>query len=305
MDPLEKNPRKFKETNLFTGCSFKFKVIEVVHLQNSILKLHWHDYLELLYFVEGQATINIGSASYEVSAGDILFVNCGQLHSGYSRSGSLVRYYAVVIDPSVFANEVNDSYYKKFIQPYLEGKRLFHVKPDRLSPYYRKLKTSVKSIIREFKDSRPGFELKIKVGLYSLIVDYIRSYFPMDSADAAAEDAVREAGSIRNLLSYIYLVCPRKMTVAEAADYVQLSPFYFCKMFKKITSQTFIEFLNKYKISRAEEFLLYTNDSISDIANELGFCNTNYFDKVFRSVNGCSPSAFRKQTGKLNPEGSL
>jgi two-component system response regulator YesN len=76
-------------------------------------------------------------------------------------------------------------------------------------------------------------------------------------------------------------------------------------MFKKITNQTFIEFLNKYKISRAEEFLLYTNDSISDIANELGFCNTNYFDKVFRSVNGCSPSAFRKQTGKLNPEGSL
>lgn len=298
MESYENPPLRYKETNLFSGSIFKFKVIEVIHTQYSVLKLHWHDYLEILYIVEGQATLNIGSGSYEVCAGDILFVNSGQLHSGYSQNSTFVKYYAIVIDQAIFSSDLNDPYYMKFIFPYMNGKLKFPVKPEKDSSFYRKLKSHIKNIIREHKDSQPGFEIKVKVNIYSLIIDYIRSYFPIDSADTGSEDSNQDAKSIKNLISYIYLACPRKMTVKEAANYVKLSPFYFCKVFKKVTNQTFIEFMNTFKVSRAEEFLLYTNGSISDIANDLGFCNTNYFDKVFRQMKGCSPSSFRKQMNK-------
>lgn len=298
MEPFERRPERYKETNLFSGCSFKLKVFEVIHAQHSVLKLHWHDYLEILYIVEGQAIITIGSNSHEVIAGDILFVNSRQLHSGYSQSNTFVKYYAIVLDQSLFANDLNDPFFRKYILPYMDGTRLFPVKPEKTSTYYRELKKDLNAIIKEYKDGQPGFELKIKACLYSLVIEHFRSFLPIEPVDSSVEETTQDTKSIKNLISYIYLACPRKMTVKEAADYVKLSPFYFCKIFKKATSWTFIEFLNMYKISRAEEFLLYTNDSISDIANELGFCNTNYFDKVFKQVKGCSPSTFRKQTNK-------
>lgn len=291
-------PQRYKETNLFVGTTFNIKVFDVTHTHNPILKLHWHDYLELLYFVEGKAIINIGSGTYDVEAGDILFVNCRQLHSGYSIDSTMVKYNVIVIDPELFRSRFEDPLFKKYILPYFDGRRLFTVKPVKTSPYYKKLKSHVKSIIKEYKDHDTGYELKIITSIYSLIIDFARSYFQVKQSKVTSDENTSEINSIKSLISYIHLTCPNKITVKEAADYVKLSPFYFCKIFKKVTNKTFIEFLNDYRITRAEDFLLYTNDSISDISNDLGFCNTNYFDKVFRRVKGCSPSAFRKQMSK-------
>jgi len=292
-------PQRYKETNLFVGSSFNLKVFDVTHTHNPILRLHWHDYLELLHIVEGKAAITIGSNTYDAEPGDILFVNCRHLHSGYSPDNSTVRYQVIVIDPELFRSRFDDPFFKKYILPYFDGRLLFTVKPSRNSPYYKKLKAHVKNIIKEYREQDTGYELKIISSIYSLIIDYARSYFPTKQFKIKSEDAAsEEANSIKSLISYIYMTCPNRMTVKEAADYVKLSPYYFCKVFKKVTNKTFIEFLNEYRITRAKDYLLYTNDSISEISNELGFCNTNYFDKVFRKLNGCSPSAFRKQMSK-------
>lgn len=290
--------QRYKETNLFVGSTFNLKVFDVTHTHNPILRLHWHDYLELLYIIEGKAAITIGTNTYDVEAGDILFVNCRQLHSGYSTDNSMVRYQVIVIDPELFRSRFDDPYFKKYILPYFDGRHIFTVKPARHSPYYKNLKAHVKNIVKEYKEQDTGYELKIISSIYSMIIDYARTYFQSKQFKAKAEDAASETNSIKSLISHIYLTCPNKMTVKEAAEYVNLSPYYFCKVFKKVTNKTFVEFLNEYRITRAKDFLLYTNDSISDISNELGFCNTNYFDKVFRKLNGCSPSAFRKQMSK-------
>lgn len=290
---------KYKETNLFNGCSFKLKVFEVIHKQYSIMKLHWHEYLEILYFAEGQATMNIGSATHHVSAGDILFVNSRQIHSGCSEDNSLVKYYAIVIDPSLLAGDAHDPNYRKFILPFMDGTRLFPVKPEKRDSHYRKLKNYMKTMIAEYKAELPGYEVKIKSSLYSLIVELFRGYLPVAPVDTGGEECVQDIKNIKSLISHIYLTCPSKMTVRDAARYVKLSPYYFCKVFKKATGWTFIEFLNIYKINKAEEFLMYTNDPITSIASDLGFCSPNYFNRIFKRLKGYSPSAYRKQKSNM------
>lgn len=287
---------KFKETNLFAGCNFNLKVFEVIHNQYAVLRLHWHDYPEILYFVEGTATLNIGSSTYEVSPGDILFLNRKQLHSGYSPNHFLVKYYAIVIDPSFLAGDMNSPDHKKFIQPFMEGSRLHAEKLDRKHPYYGKIKNHIKEIIHEYKSESPGFEIKIRAHLSLLVIDLFRGYVPVgSSAPTAAGTNTQQINSINALISHIYVACPMKITLSEAADFLKLSPYYFCKVFKKVTGSTFTDFINIYKIRKAEELLLFTDDSISSIAYFLGFCNTNYFDKVFKQHKGISPSAYRKR----------
>lgn len=285
---------KYKETNLFNGSSYKLKVFEVSHKQYCVMRLHWHEYLELLYVVEGQPILNIGSTAYEVSAGDILFVNGRQLHSGYSQNNSHVKYYAIVLDRSLFTGDSDNDNYKKFIMPFLEGTRLFPTRLEKKHSYYRKVKSYIKMIIKEYENESPGFEIIIKFCLYSIFVELIRGYLPISPVKSVTEEHMYDVKNIKNLISHIYLVCPPKMTVRDAAQYVSLSPYYFCKVFKKTTGYTFIEFFNIYKINKAVEMLMYTNDSITNIASDLGFCNINYFDKVFKQLNGYSPSAYRK-----------
>ena len=54
-----------------------------------------------------------------------------------------------------------------------------------------------------------------------------------------------------------------------------------------------VSFLNS-RINHAEWYLIETDLSLSDIAGECGFCNSNYFGDTFKLVNGISPSEFRK-----------
>jgi len=68
-----------------------------------------------------------------------------------------------------------------------------------------------------------------------------------------------------------------------------------CKCFKETTGMTFLDYLNNYRIMRAEWALLHTRDPILQIAVRHGFNNLNTFNRVFKKCKGCTPSDFRKK----------
>ena len=53
------------------------------------------------------------------------------------------------------------------------------------------------------------------------------------------------------------------------------------------------EYINKYRITMAEQLLLSSDKSITSIATEVGFNNTVSFIQNFRSVNGMTPLKYR------------
>lgn len=82
-----------------------------------------------------------------------------------------------------------------------------------------------------------------------------------------------------------------------------MSPDYFGHYFKKEVGASFLYFVNLYRISKAEEMLLQTHNSISDIAMMTGFRSLSQFNRTFKSITGISPREFRKT--KPKPEARL
>jgi AraC-like DNA-binding protein len=85
----------------------------------------------------------------------------------------------------------------------------------------------------------------------------------------------------------------QNITVEQAADIANLTVPSFCRYFKKITQQTFTDFLNEYRIAQACK-LLANNDTISDIAFACGFNNLSHFTKTFKTTVGQTPRDYRK-----------
>ncbi len=85
-------------------------------------------------------------------------------------------------------------------------------------------------------------------------------------------------------------------TIASVAN---LSPTSFCRFFKKIARQTFVDALTKFRVNHAANLLVSTDKSVAEICYESGFNNISYFNKSFKSSLGFSPLAYRKQNTKL------
>lgn len=78
------------------------------------------------------------------------------------------------------------------------------------------------------------------------------------------------------------------------ADKFHISKSYLSKKFKSVTGFGFKEYLVNVRIKNACTLLLDTNKSITDIAFECGFNDSNYFGDAFRHVKGMSPNKYRR-----------
>ena len=79
--------------------------------------------------------------------------------------------------------------------------------------------------------------------------------------------------------------------IARAAGF---SEYYFSRLFKEITEKNFRQYLNEYRVKKAEAFLTNPNYTISEAAYAVGFSSISTFDRLFRKIKGCSPQDFRK-----------
>ena len=93
---------------------------------------------------------------------------------------------------------------------------------------------------------------------------------------------------------YIYNNFRKPLTLEEVSSVASLSPTYFSRKFKLITGMGFKEYLNYVRLKHAQTALLTTDSSITDIALEYGFNDSNYFKDLFKKVYGKSPREYRK-----------
>lgn len=96
-------------------------------------------------------------------------------------------------------------------------------------------------------------------------------------------------------LDYIELNLTEDVTLESVASYMNISPHYFSKIFKRDMEVNFIQYVTNRKIERAMKLLTMSNQSIINIAYELGFNEANYFSRVFKKNAGMTPYHYRKE----------
>jgi two-component system response regulator YesN len=80
----------------------------------------------------------------------------------------------------------------------------------------------------------------------------------------------------------------------DISQRVGFNPAYFSTLFKKEIGQSYLEYLTMIRIKAAKRLLRDTLDSVSSIAEAVGYNDEKYFSRVFRKTTGLSPSEFRK-----------
>lgn len=86
----------------------------------------------------------------------------------------------------------------------------------------------------------------------------------------------------------------KRITIEDLAGKVNLSPGHFSKLFKSITGETPIDFLNMLRLQKARIMLMNRDESITDIAIQCGFSTSSYFSSCFQEKYKMSPSAYRQ-----------
>ena len=88
------------------------------------------------------------------------------------------------------------------------------------------------------------------------------------------------------------------VSLSEVAKAVNMSAFYFCKMFKQATGLTFTDYLARIRVEKVKNMLLDPHKRVSEVAFAAGFQSLSQFNRVFRKVAGEAPSSYRERIDK-------
>ena len=143
---------------------------------------------------------------------------------------------------------------------------------------------------------QPRIDLAATCRAKSLIYEGIARFLyalPTEERELAqATTLAREA--IAPALLYMEAHLHEPLTIPHLARLCYLSPDYFARRFAATTGQSPIAYLRTLRVQRAAQRLLFTSDSIEQIADHCGFPNRQYFTRVFTSVLGLPPATYRR-----------
>ena len=95
------------------------------------------------------------------------------------------------------------------------------------------------------------------------------------------------------MLEYVKEHYKEDLSLNELSYQLQLSPSYLSSIFKEYHHDTFLEYLNRYRIAQAKPLLLQTEESVTSVAQQVGYTNVNTFIRIFKKEEGVTPGQFR------------
>lgn len=249
---------------------------------------HFHRYYELFYLISGSCRFLLKDSIYNLEKGDFVFIAPGELHHSLYSPGTVC--------------DVSFLYFKEeFLMPELSAKAKQELKlpprsfmgtvPGLYQEDFQALLARMLSEQMQIDEYSPAF---LSCYLNELLLLLMR-HSVMSEEDPELVNA-KEA-DILSAAKYIYKNFQKALTLEEVAQVAGLSPTYFSKKFKLITGMGFKEYLNYIRLKHASAALLTTSSSITDIALEYGFNDSNYFKDLFKKEYGRSPREYRKSQG--------
>lgn len=103
------------------------------------------------------------------------------------------------------------------------------------------------------------------------------------------------SGKLKSVQQYLDAHFAQQISLDRLAEEFYISKYYLAREFKKTFGTTIIQYLLTKKITNAKELLRYSTSSIEDIARLCGIDDASYFNKVFKKMEGCTASEYRRR----------
>ena len=262
-------------------------------LKNTI---HTHDFHELMFITEGQATHVLNNKEDPLLPGDVYLIRPGDKHGHTCSTPDGIAQVNVIFDLERLNLDLRDitaipGYHAIFaIEPGLRKQTDFTARL-RLNPEgLEKALAIVYEMECELAQEEPGYQLKSILLFTELIIFLSRSY----SQSEALKN--REIQLISETVAFLEHNLAEPLTVAQLAEKAKCSTNRLREIFHSAYGVAPLEYVRRTRINRAIRLLQAGEKNITDIAFDCGFCDSNYFTRTFRKYAGITPSDFRKKS---------
>ena len=245
-------------------------------------EMHYHDEIELLAVTEGELFCVVSGKSYRCQKGDVLFFSARIPHSTYLEN-SFCNYTLIQFRPEHFLGDSNNTgkYFNRFIRnadlPFaiLHNDELFEI---------------IAKALAEQQKHAEAFEIYIKGAIFAIIALLCREGALSASNSVYSADIKK----ILPALSYIDENYAQNITLDDVAKAQNLNPSYFCRVFKRASGSSFVDYLNFVRICKSEKLIASGEKSILEVAGDVGFTSLSYFNRMFKRYKNCTPTEYRR-----------
>lgn len=251
-------------------------------------KHHYHDCLEISYFLSGKGVYRMLNQDIAMYPGDIIVLNNSEPHHLEVFEDTVQ--YVLIFNPAVICSDKTQTIDYEYLKPFLERNIHFFNKVENNSAYSQVLKDNLLCIEEEFQKLEEGYQLMIKARLLLILTILTRHFSSMlRKPDLSRDQQTR----IEKALDYLQAHFQEAVGLKSVADEMHMHPQYLSQIFKQVTGTTFIYYLNRLRINHAIELLTKSDKKITHIALECGFNNATSFYSNFKKYTGKMPAEFR------------
>ena len=243
-------------------------------------KIHWHDFYEFHLITSGNVTEQINGQKIEMDANYMYFLKPYDIHEYYCDEPITlykIQFMLDILDEDIQKTFLSHNY--KMI------KKLTDEELDTFQPLFSR-------IVKEYNANTFASFKIIKHLMNVLALETLRLMQNQNHNALNSNMMVRA-------LDFIHKNYTKNITMQQVADFVGLTPNYFCSKFHKETGSSFKQYLKTLQLNHAATLLRVTDASISNICAECGIPSLANFMQSFKEYYGMTPSQYRKNITKF------
>ncbi len=263
--------------------------IKLMKLENeSWVFPHSHEYLELVYILGGTAQHNMGGIETTLKKGDYFVIDYKTEHQYISKEKNLTiincLFLPEFLDKNFLGarsfNDLVERYFFRIARRKIKGPASNQVFSDNGNIAFL-----IEKMYNEYEEKKEGYLEILKNCLAEIIIHTVRQI----GSDNSLSDICA------SVLDYIQREYMNEITLGSVCKELNYSLPYVSAKFKRETGETFISYLQNVRIEKACALLLETGLSVSEVAEQVGYNNIKFFNKVFKKVTKTTPQKYRSQ----------
>ncbi|WNS78268.1 AraC family transcriptional regulator [Domibacillus sp. DTU_2020_1001157_1_SI_ALB_TIR_016] len=254
---------------------------------NGYIPLHWHDEIQFVLIIKGEALFQINEEKVVVREGRGIFINSGCLHMAEEKNDSGCVYICLNVSPHfVLSQEL----YTTYVHPYIEATNLSYLYLDTKEPWEKNILDAIIKINQLIQEKPPFYEIEITTQLTFIWKNLIVNGFQLEYE----QTEMLKNHRLKQMLNWIHLHYAEKIMLDDIARAGQLSRSECCRYFKRMLNKTPLNYVTDYRIQKSLLLLQQPDSNVTDVAYQVGFNSTSYFIDKFRKSVNMTPLAYKK-----------
>lgn len=256
--------------------------------------VHNHTYFEIIFILNGTGSHNVNGNVFPYEKGDIFLLGPEDFHSFNIEEVtefSFIRFNesfskALAVGEDKEWNSVTDTLLSTSSQS--RGAIVKNTQ-DKV-----KLNSLLSVLEAEYDTNQSTYYELIRNGIMRSMMLLLARNLRLSNHDVKM---TAYNDSVEAILMYLkkHIYSPSKLTIANLAQEFHLAPGYISIFFKKHIGESIKQYIQSYKMKLVEARLMYSQNSLSEIAYEFGFTDESHFCKQFRKHYGITPTQYRKR----------